>query len=125
MTNPKVLAVVNDIFFSAKINEGAKQAGVQLVYVANEAALLEKAKDNPALIIFDLNFSAGTHLVTDGQQVFRRAGKDSRTLRQRLLRGRHHRNRRPPRRRFCEQAVSSGRSCANGTPSARPAGNKR
>ena len=58
MTNPKVLAVVNDIFFSAKINEAAKQAGVQLVYVTTEAALLEKAKDNPALIIFDLNFSA-------------------------------------------------------------------
>jgi CheY-like chemotaxis protein len=58
MTIPKVLAVVNDIFFSAKINEAARQAGVQLVYVTTETALLEKAKDNPALIIFDLNFSA-------------------------------------------------------------------
>ena len=58
MSNPKVLAVVNDLFFSAKINEAAKHAGVQLVYVTNEAALLEKEKDNPALIIFDLNFSA-------------------------------------------------------------------
>jgi CheY-like chemotaxis protein len=58
MSNPKVLAVVNDLFFASKINEAAKHAGVQLIYVTNEAALLEKAKDNPALIIFDLNFTA-------------------------------------------------------------------
>lgn len=53
-----VLAVVNDIFFSAKITEAAKRAGVTLQYVTNEKDLLEKAKANPALIIFDLNFDA-------------------------------------------------------------------
>src|SRR5437588_12811892 len=58
MANKIVLAVVNDVFFSAKINEAAKQAAVALQYVNNEKDLLEKAKANPALIIFDLNFDA-------------------------------------------------------------------
>ena len=53
-----VLAVVNDLFFSAKITEAAKRAGVTLQYVTNEEDLLEKAKANPSLIIFDLNFDA-------------------------------------------------------------------
>jgi CheY-like chemotaxis protein len=53
-----VLAVVNDLFFSAKINEAAKRAGVTLQYVTTEKDLLEKAKANPSLIIFDLNFDA-------------------------------------------------------------------
>ena len=58
MTNTKVIAVVNDLFFGAKINEAAKHAGVALEYATNEAALMEKAKGNPALIVFDLNYSA-------------------------------------------------------------------
>ena len=53
-----VLAVVSDLFFSAKINEAAKQAGVTLQYVTTEQDLLLKAQSNPALIIFDLNFDA-------------------------------------------------------------------
>jgi CheY-like chemotaxis protein len=53
-----VLAVVSDLFFSAKITEAAKRAGVTLRYVTNEKDLLEKAKANPSLIIFDLNFDA-------------------------------------------------------------------
>ena len=53
-----VIAVVNDIFFSAKINEAAKRAEVKLEYVTSGSILLEKAKTNPALIIFDLNFDA-------------------------------------------------------------------
>lgn len=53
-----ILAVVSDIFFSAKINEAAKRAGVTLQYVTTEKDLLEKAAADPALIIFDLNFEA-------------------------------------------------------------------
>jgi|SRR5437867_3037400 len=53
-----VLAVVNDLFFSAKINEAAKRAGVTLEYVTTGDKLLDKAKANPALIIFELNFDA-------------------------------------------------------------------
>ena len=53
-----ILAVVSDIFFSAKINEAAKRAGVTLQYVTTEKDLLEKATADQALIIFDLNFEA-------------------------------------------------------------------
>src|SRR5437773_4540623 len=62
-----VLAVVNDLFFSAKINEAAKHAGVKLEYVTTETTLLEKAKTHPALIIFDLNFDAARPLELIGK----------------------------------------------------------
>jgi ActR/RegA family two-component response regulator len=60
--NQTVLAVVSDLFFSAKINEAAKHAGVKLEYVTTEKDLLHKARSNPALIIFDLNFDAAQPL---------------------------------------------------------------
>ena len=96
-----VLAVVNDLFFSAKINEAAKGAGVTLKYVTTEKDLLEKAKADPALIIFDLNFEAAhpielirklkgtdemkhisllgyvSHVQTDLQRLAREAGCDA------------------------------------------------
>jgi Response regulator containing a CheY-like receiver domain and a GGDEF domain len=53
-----VLAVVNDLFFSAKISGAAKLTGVSLKYVTNEQDLWEKAQANPSLIVFDLNFSS-------------------------------------------------------------------
>lgn len=58
LASKTVLAVVSDLFFSAKINEAAKRAGVTLQYVTTEHDLLEKAQSNPALIILDLNFDA-------------------------------------------------------------------
>ena len=56
--NKTVIAVVSDLFFSSKITEAAKRAGIALEYVTTEKDLLEKAKANPTLIIFDLNFDA-------------------------------------------------------------------
>jgi CheY-like chemotaxis protein len=56
--NNTVLAVVSDLFFSAKISDAAKRAGVKLHYVTTEKDLMEKAKAIPSLIIFDLNFDA-------------------------------------------------------------------
>ena len=56
--NSNVLAVVADLFFSAKINEAAKHAGVTIRYGTAEKDLLDKAASNPALIVFDLNFDA-------------------------------------------------------------------
>ena len=56
--NKTVLAVVSDMFFSAKITEAAKRAGVTLEYITTEKDLFEKAQSNPTLIIFDLNFDA-------------------------------------------------------------------
>jgi PleD family two-component response regulator len=54
----KILAVVNDLFFTVKITDAAKKAGMQVEFVKDEEQLLEKAKDRPTLIIFDLGFDA-------------------------------------------------------------------
>jgi PleD family two-component response regulator len=52
----KVLAVVSDLFFSVKITEAAKRAGMALEFVKDPHDLMEKSKTRPTLIIFDLNF---------------------------------------------------------------------
>jgi PleD family two-component response regulator len=54
----KVLAVLNDLFFAVKINESVKRAGMEVEFVKSAEDLFEKAKDQPSLIIFDLNYSA-------------------------------------------------------------------
>src|SRR5438105_3079934 len=57
MQEPKrVLAVVSDLFFSVKLTEAAKRAGLALEFVTDSKEVLEKAKTKPSLIIFDLNF---------------------------------------------------------------------
>jgi PleD family two-component response regulator len=68
VNNKRVLAVVNDLFFSAKINEAAKRAGISVEYVTNGKALMDKAKESlPTLIIFDLNFEAADPLKLIGK----------------------------------------------------------
>jgi PleD family two-component response regulator len=54
----RVLAVVNDLFFSVKITDAAKRSGMELEFVKDPASVIEKAKTKPSLIIFDLNFDA-------------------------------------------------------------------
>ena len=54
----RVLAVVSDLFFSVKLSEAAKRAGLALEFVKDHAEALEKAKTRPQLIILDLNFDA-------------------------------------------------------------------
>ena len=54
----RVLAVVNDLFFSVKISEAAKRNGLALEFVKESTEVLEKAKARPSLIVFDLNFEA-------------------------------------------------------------------
>ena len=54
----RVLAVVNDLFFSVKISEAAKRNGLALEFVKESGKVLEKAKGKPSLIVFDLNFDA-------------------------------------------------------------------
>ncbi|MGE5570142.1 MAG: hypothetical protein ACM3S5_13990 [Rhodospirillales bacterium] len=55
----KLLAAVDDLFFTVKISDAAKRAGLQVEFIKNEKDLLDKAKEErPALIIFDLNFGA-------------------------------------------------------------------
>src|SRR5262249_2276579 len=62
----KVLAVVDDLFFTVKINESAKRAGLPIEFVKSETDALDKVKDGPALVILDLNCKAvdPLHLVT-------------------------------------------------------------
>ena len=54
----RVLAVVNDLFFSVKLTEAAKRSGLALEFVKEGNELMEKAGERPSLIIFDLNFDA-------------------------------------------------------------------
>lgn len=54
----RVLAVVNDLFFSSKLIDAAKRSGMAIEFVKESEEILEKAKARPSVIIFDLNFEA-------------------------------------------------------------------
>jgi PleD family two-component response regulator len=56
--NKKILAVVSDLFFSVKINDAAKRAGLLVEFVKDQDEVLLKAMSLPTLIIFDLNFES-------------------------------------------------------------------
>jgi PleD family two-component response regulator len=58
----KVLAFVTDLFFSVKLTEAAKRAGLALEFVKDPKDVLEKALTRPSLIIFDLNFDTAQSL---------------------------------------------------------------
>lgn len=58
MHSPKILAVLEDLFFTVKINESAKRAGLPITFVKSGHDVIEQAAGKPALIIFDLNFAA-------------------------------------------------------------------
>jgi CheY-like chemotaxis protein len=52
----EIFALVDDIFFQAKIMETAKQAGVELkAFSTGEALLTEWEKQTPKLVVVDLN----------------------------------------------------------------------
>ena len=51
----KVLAVIEDLFFTVKINEAAKQAGLTVTFVKSEIDALDRAKLQPSVIVIDLN----------------------------------------------------------------------
>ena len=57
----KVLAVVEDLFFTVKINESAKRAGLPVSFVKSQRDALDQAAEHPSLIILDLNFEAVNH----------------------------------------------------------------
>jgi CheY-like chemotaxis protein len=60
MSSKKVLAVVEDLFFTVKINESAKRAAVPVTFVKSQRDALDQAQaaEHPSLIILDLNFSS-------------------------------------------------------------------
>ena len=51
----KVLAVIEDLFFTVKINEAAKHAGLAVEFVKSEIDALERARLQPSVIVIDLN----------------------------------------------------------------------
>lgn len=63
----RVLAVVSDLFFSVKLTEAAKRAGMSLEFVKEPADVIEKAKSKPQLIVFDLNFESADPLSLIGK----------------------------------------------------------
>jgi len=55
----KIVAVVDDIFFLAKIQQTAKQLGIAVESVAPEALQEKLAEDAPCAILLDLNHKSG------------------------------------------------------------------
>lgn len=72
MTNQRtVLAVLNDLMFTAKIQDAAKRAEIGVIFATTESDALGKARQNPALIILDLNTTA-----LDAMQLIRKLKQD-------------------------------------------------
>lgn len=60
----KVVAVLSDLMFTVKIQEAAKRAGLDAVFVKTRQEALEKAKEQPIAMIIDLNNPAAEPLET-------------------------------------------------------------
>jgi CheY-like chemotaxis protein len=58
----RLVAVLNDLMFTVKIQEAAKRAGLEPVFVKSKREALEEAKTEPAVIIVDLNNTAADPL---------------------------------------------------------------
>jgi CheY-like chemotaxis protein len=76
----KVLAVVEDLFFTVKINEAAKRAGLGITFVKSEFDALEQARQQPAVIILDINFQG-----VDPLNLIRKLKADDQTKRINLI----------------------------------------
>src|ERR1700757_4657347 len=52
----KIIAVMDDLFFSSKIREAAKPLSLNIEFIKNADGLIEKLESQkPSLLIFDLN----------------------------------------------------------------------
>ena len=80
MESKKVLAVLEDLFFTVKITEAAKRAGLPITFVKSEHDALEQAKLHPALIIVDINFQG-----VDPLSLIRKLKSDEETKRINLI----------------------------------------
>lgn len=54
----KILAIMEDLMFTVKINDVAKRLSLLPEFVQTEADALAKAKEHPLLVIIDLNSRA-------------------------------------------------------------------
>jgi CheY-like chemotaxis protein len=52
---PRILAVVNDLFFVGKITAAAQRTGVPVEFVRGEAEVLQKTADSLAMLLLDMN----------------------------------------------------------------------
>ncbi len=60
----KIYAVLDDLFFLVKIQEGAKQAGMELTILRTADAVRAKASEPPDVYVFDLNCQAAKPVET-------------------------------------------------------------
>ena len=60
----KIYAVLDDLFFLVKIQEGAKQLGAELTTLATADAVRAKASECPDVYVFDLNCAAARPIET-------------------------------------------------------------
>jgi PleD family two-component response regulator len=60
----KILAVLSDLMFTVKIKEAAKRVGLETIFVRSQQDALLQAKQQPAVIILDLNHAEAGPLDT-------------------------------------------------------------
>ncbi len=54
----KILAILQDLFFTVKIHDAAQRAGLPVEFVKSEKDALDRAAaEQPVLVILDLNFA--------------------------------------------------------------------
>jgi CheY-like chemotaxis protein len=53
---------MTDLFFSAKIHDMAKKFGMSVEFLKDKSTVMEKVRDKPSLVIFDLNCDAAEPL---------------------------------------------------------------
>lgn len=58
MVSKALLAVQEDLFFTVKIADGAKRAGLTAIFVKTEAAAMECLAARPLIVVVDLNLKA-------------------------------------------------------------------
>jgi CheY-like chemotaxis protein len=80
MANTRILAVLEDLLFTVKINESAKRAGLPVDFVKSEVDVFDKARAKPALIVIDLNYQG-----IDPVKLIQRLKADEETRRISLL----------------------------------------
>jgi CheY-like chemotaxis protein len=54
-SNKTVVAVLSDLMFTVKIQEACKRAGLDVMFVKARENAVARAKENPAVMIVDLN----------------------------------------------------------------------
>ena len=55
---PRIFAALDDLFFLVKIQEGAKQAGLELTQLLTAESIRAKVVENSDCYVFDLNCAA-------------------------------------------------------------------